>query len=101
MGNEQMTFTKEDIERLVPEAKLEKLVELIVIVCGEEPGDRIEADLAHALLTTRRQLEIAREALEWIATYKPGDNGLTTKDAITLRGSARYDLESIKKVEQS
>jgi hypothetical protein len=74
----QVKYTAEDVKRLMPEAEIYNMVHLIVIVCGEKPGNRIEADLAFALLDTRRQLEIAQVGLKGIIS---GSNDVATQYA--------------------
>lgn len=87
-----MTFTKEDVKRL--------------------------ADLAHALLTTRRQLEILQETLRQVDAialsnpagyYEPGEydrnderpEDMTAFNASEIHTIILEALESIKKVGES
>lgn len=66
-----MTYTIEDIKRLVPESTdLEQFDDGSVTI--EIEGLYINTDEAwtRLLLTTRRQLELAREALEGVSTRR-------------------------------
>lgn len=59
-----MTYTIEDVKRLVPEAKepWSNGLEVHITIGHKTHGS--DSDWGRALLTTRRKLELAREALE-------------------------------------
>lgn len=79
-----MIYSIDQVKRLVPEAKEWKNPERYV-----DFAERAEI-LAQLLLTTRRQLEIAREALERISSHTKG----------YVRGySVRWANEAIESIE--
>lgn len=84
-----MTFTIEDIKRLIPEA--EGFKKLGTFYCFSVHGKQMDssAGAGLALLTTRRQLEIAMEALREV-------NASTSSSR--LRRVTAEALKSIKKV---
>lgn len=94
-----MTFTIEDVKRLVPEATWNDGLVYWVI-----DGHVVEDSVLLILLTTRRQLEIAREGLGIICF---NDVNPKTSDITPLARQRRMakiandTLESIKKVGES
>ena len=67
------------------------------LIATSQDIDKMEADLA----STRRQLEIAVEALKYIDQYNrksSNPNSFTVGDGLNMRGEAGLALDAINKI---
>lgn len=97
---EQMTYTIEDVKRLVPEARNITKTETAIRFTVSGIRNYTDDPLVSMFLTTRHQLAIARAALEYIDQYNrkaPNPNTFTVGDALNMRGEAGLALDAIAK----
>ena len=93
-----MTYTIEDIKRLVPEAKvLGTFADGSVLVWFDEKDVLSDDPLFRALITTRRQLEIARSELNTIANQ---DDIEMVLDPTWAKRIAEHSIDAIAKASE-